>query len=159
MLTLSDAKIKLTDCFGKYELLDECWEWTGSCGNTNGGYGLLVVEGKTWGAHRLSYALFNGELKEGMVIMHTCDNPCCVNPNHLKQGTTQENTRDAWEKGRFFRPGTKRGRRPKFRKAEVVKILKDSDTMTIKELSIKYDAGVSTIKRITNDNYVTSWYY
>lgn len=79
-----------------------CWLWTGSL--TRGGYGhIRDMVGDNWGmrrAHRVSYELNKGDIPQGKVIMHTCDNPLCVNPSHLKVGTNLENTRDKVSKGR-----------------------------------------------------------
>jgi len=74
-----------------------CWEWMGS--RTWDGYGRLRVGEKTYRAHRVSYELFNGPIQEGMFICHTCDNPSCVNPQHLFQGSNRDNILDAIAKG------------------------------------------------------------
>lgn len=65
-----------------------CHIWKAS---TNGkrGYGKMIVNGKLELAHRISYRLFRGEIKEGLVIDHLCENVKCVNPEHL-QATTQK---------------------------------------------------------------------
>src|ERR1051326_7362656 len=76
----------------------ECVEFSG-CKNIKG-YGILTVHNKTVSAHRLVYRLYIGELKPGFVICHKCDNPACINPNHLYQGTPKDNSRDMVQRGR-----------------------------------------------------------
>lgn len=73
---------------------DECWPWTGS---TNKVYGKIRVGKRSVAAHRLSWELHNGPIPEGKFILHRCDNPLCVNPNHLYCGTQSDNLSDrAW---------------------------------------------------------------
>jgi hypothetical protein len=79
-----------------------CWEWTGALNNK--GYGKLCVNGKQIFAHRASYALHVGPIPPGSVICHLCDNPRCVNPDHLFAGTMLDNTRDMIAKGRAVHP-------------------------------------------------------
>lgn len=74
-----------------------CWLWTGS---RNGGYGTISVGGKALRAHRLAYELTHGPIPQGAVVMHTCDNPPCVNPGHLKAGSQLDNIQDMLNKGR-----------------------------------------------------------
>ena len=84
----------------------ECWEWTGSvCSRKpHRAYGRIEYRknNKTYHllAHRLSYALNVRPIPEGFIICHTCDNPICVNPDHLILGTHRINVRDAINKGR-----------------------------------------------------------
>jgi len=78
---------------------DGCWEFTG--GIIPDGYGNFPTKDGNFRAHRFSYMIYKGELEEGKVIMHTCDNRKCVNPEHLKQGTQQENVLDCSAKNRM----------------------------------------------------------
>lgn len=66
-----------------------CWEW--NRGRAQYGYGKISVAGKTLNAHRTYYQLVKGEIGEGLVVSHLCDNPPCINPDHLDATTQWEN--------------------------------------------------------------------
>lgn len=88
----------------KYTINEDtgCWEWTDHI-NAATGYGsihLKTPKRKTYRAHRFSYALYNGPIPKGKIVMHTCDNRACVNPGHLVLGTQRDNIRDMLDKGR-----------------------------------------------------------
>lgn len=76
-----------------------CWVWSGS--KDKDGYGSVRWKGKTYRAHRLTFMLANPDVRiHRLVLMHECDNPKCVRPDHLVPGTQAENVADMIEKGR-----------------------------------------------------------
>lgn len=75
-----------------------CWLWEG-CTDPQG-YGQVRTHGKTCAAHREAYRAFKGDIPDGLVLLHTCDTPGCINPDHLRLGTRADNNRDKAVKGR-----------------------------------------------------------
>lgn len=82
-----------------------CWEWAGN--RDKDGYGRLGYmsspgKQKMIKAHRLSHEVFNGLISDGKMVLHSCDNPPCVNPAHLRVGTAKDNSLDISARGRNF---------------------------------------------------------
>ena len=77
---------------------EDCWIWTGPRNTYN--YGRVSIEGIDYPAHRIAALLKYKEWPE--VACHTCDNPLCVNPNHIYSGTKESNARDAADRGRRY---------------------------------------------------------
>jgi len=94
--------------FKKFTVSDcGCWVWSGA--STKFGYGVMGGPNRTvLYAHRVSHEIHKGEIPTGFVVMHKCDNPKCVNPDHLCVGTHAENIKDCIAKGRSSR-GEKNG--------------------------------------------------
>lgn len=87
--------------WAKVDKSGECWEWTGA--KNRAGYGMLkagAANGSNTIAHRYSWTLVNGEIPDGLKILHKCDNPGCVRPSHLFLGTQKDNVHDMIAKGR-----------------------------------------------------------
>jgi len=79
-----------------------CWEWTGA--KQSEGYGVVKVSGTAHLAHRVSYVMHHGELKDREVVLHSCDNPLCIHPDHLSKGSQLQNMQDMIRKGRKAKP-------------------------------------------------------
>jgi hypothetical protein len=77
---------------------DECWPWTQS--KTWFGHGRVWFRDKAWVAHRVAWVRSVGEIPDGLLVLHSCDNPPCCNPAHLFLGTNADNTHDMQAKGR-----------------------------------------------------------
>lgn len=77
----------------------------------NKGYGVLMRRPRHWLAHRYIYTQHKGPIPDGMHLCHTCDNPLCVNPDHMFIGTAKDNMQDRERKGRGAdRHGSKNGK-------------------------------------------------
>lgn len=131
-----------------------CWIWIGATDRK--GYGQIRKKNKLWQAHRYSYMIHNEDYDPILWVLHSCDIPCCVNPNHLRQGTIIDNMCDLVKRGRGRVPRhTLRGEghpRRKLNNKSVVDIRKSYllGTMSISELTIKYGVSRTTIRYIIN---------
>jgi hypothetical protein len=98
----------------------ECVFWQGCKGSR--GYGTMAVGKRNREAtHRISWALANGARPPaGMHVMHSCDNPACINPAHLSIGTAADNQRDCSMKGRKRAPRGSRCKKSKLTEAQVI---------------------------------------
>jgi len=107
MTCIHNSKV-LARFWAKVDKSGDCWEWT-ACKNSDG-YGLLAVGLKarrSKGAHRFSWEIHFGHIPDGMCVCHSCDNPSCVNPNHLFIASHADNMADMARKGRGVRSGLK----------------------------------------------------
>mgnify|MGYP002136427592 CR=1 FL=1 len=88
--------------WAKVQKTDGCWEWAGT--KLPSGYGQLerADGGKRMYAHRFSYLIHYGDFDRSLYVLHRCDNPSCVKPDHLFLGTARDNLLDASSKGRHY---------------------------------------------------------
>ena len=115
-----------------------CWLWTGYINEK--GYGRLRYGGKLVYAHRLSYLLHNQQLPSDLCVLHKCDNPPCVNPDHLFLGTKKQNNEDMASKGRqFFQRCPEETQGEKHRNSR----LTNSDVLEIRRMSLE---GVKNVR-------------
>ena len=84
--------------WNKVDKTTECWLWTAHC--SRNGYGRIKVAGVVRDAHRVAWELASGGIPDGLVVMHQCDRPRCVRPEHLSLGTLRDNSLDMVAKGR-----------------------------------------------------------
>lgn len=87
---------------------DSCWEWSGAMDKD--GYGFFWVAGKLYRSHRVSWVIHQSPIHASLLVLHRCDNPRCVNPDHLFLGTDADNADDRERKGRGNKAtGTRNG--------------------------------------------------
>ncbi len=131
--------------------LDECKCWIWKSATDIGGYGRIWFEGRDCKAHRIAYTITNGPIPEGMKVLHSCDNPPCCNPHHLRVGTSKENTADMFERNRAnpgHVPGVSNGR-AKLTEFQVIEIRRRiSEGETMYALAKEYLLHRSTIRNI-----------
>jgi hypothetical protein len=85
----------------KVNKTDTCWLWEGTLNRKYGAFRRFINDKWVmYKAHRFAYEYFNGDIPKGLQVCHSCDNPRCVNPNHLWIGTAKENAEDMIKKGR-----------------------------------------------------------
>lgn len=90
----------------KVQKTEECWIWTGATRDSigqnrnRGSYGVIVIQGKVYSAHRVSWEIHNGPIRNQLCVLHRCDQPRCVRPSHLWLGTIDDNNKDKSKKGR-----------------------------------------------------------
>lgn len=123
-----------------------CWEWIGARGKH--GYGNFWDGQRYARAHRFSLALHGQPILPGQHVLHSCDNPGCVNPDHLRTGTHSQNMQDAFQRGRGRTPessGENNGR-AKLTRSDVAEIR--SSRATRLELADTYGVSISLIGKI-----------
>lgn len=86
------AKARFESKLLKTQSEQDCWPYRGQ--PSAKGYGRFRIKRIEYRPHRVAYTIANGQIPEGMVVRHTCDNPMCCNPAHLALGTQNENMRD-----------------------------------------------------------------
>jgi hypothetical protein len=125
---------------------DGCWYWTGSTFNT--GYGKIGFRLNHISSHRLSYIIHNGEIINGLQVLHRCDNRLCVNPNHLFLGTIKDNMKDMVLKGRQNKAKGENHGHSKLTNNQVLEIRSSNEYQ--KDIAKKYGVTQQTISRIKN---------
>ena len=127
----------------KHNQETDCLEWQ-KYKNTSG-YGTIKVDGQMLLAHRVAYSFFIGPIPQGMCVLHSCDNPKCVNPKHLWLGTNYDNVQDKVKKGRA---GAKL-------KPKDIPIIKTS-TLSAKQLGTYFGVSAEQIRNVRSGK---SWGY
>lgn len=127
--------------------LGRCWLWTG--GTSPLGYGRIRVSAprRVELAHRLSYAMKHGPVPEGLFVCHHCDNPACVNPEHLFVGTHEENMQDMVAKGRNV--GSRGHRLLDEERVREIKLMLRDTGMPHKEVAARFGVSRQLIDSIS----------
>ncbi len=88
--------------WSKVSKSDGCWTWTGYVMPFPDGYGMFKVKPRMQLSHRVAWTIENGTIPKGMSVLHSCDNPPCVNPKHLSVGTQAKNMADCGNRKRTY---------------------------------------------------------
>ena len=124
-----------------------CWVWLGC--KRKEGYGRISVKGRSEATHRMSYTLFNGTIPKGLLVCHKCDNPSCINPEHLFVGTDLDNSKDKIKKGRQFVLKGENVSNSILTNTKVMQIRSlCKDGLTLKEISEMFGVSITTIHRV-----------
>lgn len=126
---------------------DACWPWLGTRRN---GYGRVRRAGRVCAAHRVAWALTNGPIPEGRDICHTCDNPPCCNPAHLRAWETRDNIRDCIKKGRHVAPAGEAagGARLTAEQVRLIRLRYTPRKVTQVQLAREYGVTVENIQAV-----------
>ena len=128
-----------------------CRLWIGHI-NKPGGYGRISYRGRLWRAHRLAYTLLWAPIPDGAELLHSCDNPLCINPNHLRPGTHAENIAEAYQKGRKSVPQGPDN--PLFRLSAEQAEEAIKSTEPVAQIAARFGVAKTTIYRLKNG---TTW--
>lgn len=125
--------------------LTDCWEWTAA--KDYDGYGIIQIAGRAARAHIYAYTREHGLVPKGMLVCHACDNPSCVNSEHLFLGTPKDNMvdRDTKGRGRCCRGEEQGGAKLSWEK---VKYIRAQTGRTRRELANKFGVNIGTIGKI-----------
>ena len=130
-----------------------CWEWLASRDiPPRLDYGRFKLKGKTRKAHRVCWIIVNGKIPQGMCVCHICDNPSCVNPEHLFLGTHQDNNDDMVRKNRELYPVGEDAFPSKLTEKQVLRIRKLYATGCVSQSNLgrMYGVNQSAIWKIVN---------
>lgn len=124
---------------------DECWLWMGT--KTRAGYGTIVSGSRPRYAHRLSLEIATGsEMPVGTMALHSCDNPPCVNPAHLRVGTVQDNSDDKMARGRGGHAKGSTASKARLSEADVLEIRRSrASGETYASIANRWGVGQSTV--------------
>lgn len=145
-----NAEEQINSFWSKVHKSDGCWTWLAATNRK--GYGIFRVGNKNVLAHRFSYQIYKGEIPDGILTLHRCDNPACVNPAHLFLGTHLDNVHDCISKGRYYtgRHDGEHGKH-KLTAIQVREIRENPSGLSHRALAKKYSVSKGTITFIMNN--------
>jgi hypothetical protein len=138
--------------WAKVEKTEDCWIWTGA--RNPDGYGNVGIRKKFMKAHRVAWMITSGPIPEGMRVLHRCDNPSCVKPDHLFIGSQYDNVKDMERKNRAVKCRGSGHSLSQFTEAQVSSFRREWATgVTALSLCQKYGIPTSTMHYILHDGW------
>lgn len=156
MFSIANFDSKLVNRFwAKTEIrgANDCWIWKGS--KRKSGYGKFYLNGKRVAAHRVSFWINNGCFDSELDVLHSCDNPSCVNPAHLWTGTAKDNINDMMRKQRGNHRKGEDHATAILTERDVIRIrwIRKNEKKTLKELSVAFGVSTSAISHIVKERH------
>lgn len=135
---------------------EDCIEYEGS--KDGDGYGMFSIRGYQIRAHRYAYMQHYGDIPDGLIVMHKCDNPSCINPEHLILGTIADNNKDRDNKGHQTPMRGPSNGNAWLTERQIPLLIADMKKrdLTVVEICAKYKIGKSTAYRYWEKNNANS---
>lgn len=146
---MSNKLIPIAEKVSRYSIsATGCWEYTGT--RDRDGYGVFThTRNKQVRAHRAAFEFHVGQITDGQMVCHSCDNPSCINPDHLFLGSAFENTKDMIGKGRKTSLCGERHPLAKLTESDVCEIRElRSDGHSLKAIAFKFGITFQTVSEI-----------
>lgn len=122
-----------------------CWLWTGN--KNKDGYGIIQISNKQKRVTRVVFAIVHGQVTNNQLVLHSCDNPTCINPIHLYSGTPADNVRDEVSRGRIAQGS--RNNQNKLTEIQVLEIRSlHKEGSSLSKLGRKFAVSHKTIESI-----------
>lgn len=130
-------------------VISESGCWLYQRGLSGKGYGIISIKDRAVQAHRVAYELRRGPIPEGLCVLHKCDVPRCINPDHLFLGTLGENNTDREQKGRSADRKGEANTRSKLTNEQIVSIIRDCEgELSQAAVGRKYGISQQTVSKI-----------
>lgn len=146
---MTEPVLSIEERLEKYIAIDletGCWNYIG-CLNEHG-YGIFGILNKTYLAHRVSWKLYVGEIPKGLHVLHHCDNPRCINPEHLFLGTPKDNALDKVSKDRQTKGEVNGGAKLTDEQAAEIRFLAALGVETQEKLARRFGVSQPTVSFI-----------
>lgn len=143
----------LNRLLSKTKKTNTCWIWLGA--KNPKGYGRIKINKKLYSPHRIMFELFYGKILGVYDVCHKCDNPSCINPDHLFLGTRSDNMKDAYNKGRlkileYIRPKGSDVYSSKLKERDIFQIRELDKVLQRNEIAKLFNVHKSQISRALN---------
>jgi hypothetical protein len=136
------------------KIIGDCWIWQAS--KDRDGYGKLRFEGKRIRAHRASFLVHNGEIPDNLCVLHKCDVPACINPDHLWLGTHADNSKDRHKKGRTVKGNAKITQAI----ADEIRLIRNRDKISQWDIANKFGVTQACVWNVLqNKNWKTEGFH